>query len=133
MGINSGDVIVDEDDVYGNSVNIASRLEGLAEPGGIYVTEAVRDQLLGHPGLCLQGLGERRVKNIDRPIRIYRVIGQQREDLKISFGPRALAKLFARRAFHFGRRATIVSRAITKVSERRDKSVVKSSVTASAM
>src|SRR5205807_281155 len=90
IGINSGDVIVDEDDVYGNSVNIASRLEGLAEPGGIYVTETVREQLLGHPDICLQGLGERRVKNIDRPIRIYRVIGQQREDFRNSSLPRAL-------------------------------------------
>jgi adenylate cyclase len=108
IGINSGDVIVDEHDVYGNSVNIASRLEGLAEPGGIYVTEAVREQLLGHPGLCLQGLGERRVKNIDRPIRVYRVIGEQAEDIRNSSGPRALARLFARRAFHFGHRATMM-------------------------
>src|SRR6202023_848941 len=73
IGINSGDVIVDEHDVYGNSVNIASRLEGLAEPGGIYVTETVREQLLGHPDLCLQGLGERPGQQIDRPIRIHRV------------------------------------------------------------
>ena len=109
IGINSGDVIVDEHDVYGNSVNIASRLEGLAEPGGIYVTEAVRDQLLGHPGLCLQGLGERRVKNIDRPIRVYRVIGEQEEDIRNSSGPRVLARLFARRVFHFGHRATVMS------------------------
>ena len=51
IGINSGDVIVQENDVYGNSVNIAARLEGLAEPGGISVTAAVREQLRGHPGL----------------------------------------------------------------------------------
>jgi TolB-like protein/Tfp pilus assembly protein PilF len=108
IGINSGDVIVDEHDVYGNSVNIASRIEGLAEPGGIYVTEAVRDQLLGQPGLRLQSLGERRVKNIDRPIRVYRVIGEQ-EDIRNSSGSGVLARLFARRAFHFGHRATIMS------------------------
>ena len=109
IGINSGDVIIDEHDVYGNSVNIASRLEGLAEPGGIYVTEAVREQLLGHPGLCLQSLGERRVKNIDRPIRVYRVISEQEEDIRNSFGSGVLTRLFARRAFHFGHRTTIMS------------------------
>src|SRR3984893_15412753 len=115
IGINSGDVIVDEHDVYGNSVNIASRLEGLAEPGGIYVTETVREQLLGHPDLCLQGLGERRVKNIDRPIRIHRVTGKQGVDIRNSSGPRVLARLFARRAFYFGRRATIMSVGVVPV------------------
>jgi adenylate cyclase len=109
IGINSGDVIVDEYDVYGNSVNIASRLEGLAEPGGIYVTEAVRDQLLGHPGLCLQHLGERRVKNIDRPIRVYRVVGEQEKDISNFSGSRVLARLFGPRAFDFANRATILS------------------------
>jgi adenylate cyclase len=107
IGINSGDVIVDEHDVYGNSVNIASRLEGLAKPGGIYVTETVREQLLGHPGLCLQDLGERRVKNINRPIRVYRVIGEQSDAIRRSSG-RVLPQVFARSRLHFGRRATIV-------------------------
>ncbi len=73
IGINTGDVIVDERDIYGNSVNIAARLEGLAEPGQIYVTRGVRDQLLGYPNLRFDDRGERRVKNIDRPIRVYRV------------------------------------------------------------
>jgi adenylate cyclase len=109
IGINSGDVIVDEHDVYGNSVNIASRLEGLAEPGGIYITEAVREQLLGHPGLCLQALGERRVKNIDRPIRVYRVISEQDKDIS-NFSCCGLpTRLFGRRAFRFAHRATVMS------------------------
>jgi adenylate cyclase len=73
IGINTGDVIVDERDIYGNSINIAARLEGLAEPGQIYVTRGVRDQLSGHPDLRFEAKGERRVKNIDRPIRVYRV------------------------------------------------------------
>ena len=73
IGINTGDVIVDERDIYGNSINIAARLEGLAEPGQIYVTRGVRDQLLGHPNLSFEDKGERRVKNIDRPIRVFRV------------------------------------------------------------
>jgi adenylate cyclase len=73
IGINTGDVIVDQRDIYGNSVNIAARLEGLAEPGGIYVTRGVRDQLLGYPNFRFEDKGERRVKNIDQPIRVYRI------------------------------------------------------------
>jgi TolB-like protein/Tfp pilus assembly protein PilF len=115
IGINSGDVIVDEHDIYGNSVNIASRLEGLAEPGGIYVTAAVRDQLLGHPGLCLQDLGERRVKNIDRPVQVYRVIGEQEGNIGNSFVRRVLARTLTRRAFYFGHRAIIMSVGVVAV------------------
>jgi TolB-like protein/Tfp pilus assembly protein PilF len=73
IGINTGDVIVDDRDIYGNSVNIAARLEGLAEPGEIYVTRGVRDQLEAHPSLSFEDRGERTVKNIPRPIRVYRV------------------------------------------------------------
>jgi adenylate cyclase len=73
IGINIGDVIVDDHDIYGNSVNIAARLEGVAEPGEVYVTQGVRDQLQGQPNLVLEDRGERRVKNIARPIRVYRV------------------------------------------------------------
>ena len=71
IGINTGDVIVDDRDIYGNSVNIAARLEGLAEPGDVYITRAVHDQLEGHPGLSFEDKGERRVKNIRNPIRVY--------------------------------------------------------------
>ena len=73
IGINTGDVIVGEHDIHGNSINIAARLEGLAEPGQIYVTRAVRDQLRGYPDLGFEDMGERRVKNIDHPIRVFRV------------------------------------------------------------
>jgi len=73
IGINTGDVIVDERDIYGNSVNIAARLEGLAKPGAVYVTRGVRDQLQGNPSLAFDDGGERRVKNIKEPIRVYRV------------------------------------------------------------
>jgi class 3 adenylate cyclase len=73
IGINTGDVIADDRDIYGNSVNIAARLEGLAEPGEVYVTRTVRDQLEGHPGLSFEDRGERRVKNIKTPVRVYRV------------------------------------------------------------
>lgn len=85
IGINIGDVIVEDHDIYGNSVNIASRLEGLAEPGEVYVTRGVRDQLQGQPTLRFEDRGERRVKNIQRPIRVYRVRQiQQQQRLGLS-------------------------------------------------
>src|SRR5262249_55001836 len=71
IGIHAGDVIVGDRDIYGNSVNIAARLEGLAEPGDVYITRGVRDQLEGYPGLSFEDKGERRVKNIKTPIRVY--------------------------------------------------------------
>ena len=73
IGVNTGDVIVDGHDIYGNSINIAAHLEGLAEPGGVYVTRSVREQLQGLPSLVFEDRGERRVKNIKTPIRVYRV------------------------------------------------------------
>src|SRR5262249_16179968 len=114
--INSGDVIVDEHDVYCNSVNIASRLEGLAEPGCINVTETVREQLLGHPELCLQELGERRVKNIDRPIQAYPGIGELEEGIRTSARSGVLARRFARRALRCGQRATMMSLGLVAVT-----------------
>jgi class 3 adenylate cyclase len=98
IGINSGDVIVHENDVYGNSVNIAARLEGLAEPGGISVTAAVREQLLGHPGLYFEDTGDRWVKNIDRPIRVYRVTSGPADESGTWFnGPRIFGRRFTGR------------------------------------
>jgi adenylate cyclase len=100
IGINTGDVIVDDRDIYGHSVNIAARLEGLAEPGEIYVTRTVRDQLQGHPSLLFEDMGERRVKNIKRAIRVYRVRciqAQQRRALArevIAAGRRLFGFLF---------------------------------------
>ena len=68
IGVNAGDVIVDARDIYGNSVNIAARLETLAEPGELFVTNTVRDNLLGHPDLAFEDRGRHRLKNIDPPI-----------------------------------------------------------------
>src|SRR6516165_4811267 len=73
IGINAGDVIIDDRDLYGHNVNIAARLEGVAEPGEIYVTRGVRDQLQGYPDLSFEDRGFRRLKNIDQPIRVFRV------------------------------------------------------------
>jgi TolB-like protein/class 3 adenylate cyclase len=73
VGINMGDVIVDGDDIYGDGVNIAARLENLAEVGGICVSSTVRDHVLDRLGFAFDDLGEQSVKNIPRPVRVYRV------------------------------------------------------------
>lgn len=73
IGINLGDVIIDDDDLKGEGVNVAARLEALAPPGGVCVSESVLAQVRDHLGLDFLDLGEHRVKNIARPIRVYRV------------------------------------------------------------
>ena len=74
IGINIGDVIVDGDDIYGDGVNVAARLEGLAEPGGICISRNVRDQIRDKLEVNLEDLGEVEVKNIARPVRAFRVV-----------------------------------------------------------
>jgi adenylate cyclase len=73
VGINLGDVIVEEHDIFGDGVNVAARLEALAEPGGICVSRVVRDQVRDRLDFAFEDLGEQRVKNIARSVRIYRV------------------------------------------------------------
>ncbi len=74
IGINLGDVIVDRDEIYGDGVNIAARLEGLAEPGGICISDVVRQSVEGKLNLTFEDLGEQSVKNIENPVRAYRVL-----------------------------------------------------------
>jgi len=74
IGINLGDIINDGDDIFGDGVNIAARLEALAEPGGICVSRVVRDQVRDRLAIAFEDRGEQRVKNIARPVRIYRVL-----------------------------------------------------------
>ncbi len=71
IGVNLGEVIVDRDDIYGEGVNIAARLEGLAEPGGVCVSEAVRNAVGGKLPLDYEFMGEQEVKNIKEPVRAY--------------------------------------------------------------
>ncbi len=73
IGINLGDVIAEEDDIFGDGVNVAARLQELAEPGGICVAGAVRDQAGHHLDIGFEDLGEQSVKNIIRPIRVFRL------------------------------------------------------------
>jgi adenylate cyclase len=75
VGINLGDVIVEEQDIFGDGVNVAARLEALAEPGGICVSRVVRDQVRDKLDYTFEDLGEQQVKNIARPVRVYRVRG----------------------------------------------------------
>jgi adenylate cyclase len=74
IGINLGDVIVDGDDIFGDGVNVAARLESIAEPGGICISAAVRDQIGDRLEVGYQDLGEQQVKNINRPIRAFKVL-----------------------------------------------------------
>ncbi|NIW04265.1 MAG: tetratricopeptide repeat protein [Gammaproteobacteria bacterium] len=74
IGINLGEVIVDRDDIYGDGVNVAARLESLAEPGGICVSESVYAAVGNKLALGYQFMGEQPVKNIDKPVRAYRVL-----------------------------------------------------------
>ncbi len=73
IGINLGDVIVEEGDIHGDGVNVAARLEALAEPGGICVSRVVRDQVRDKLDLLLEDLGEQSLKNIARPVRVFRI------------------------------------------------------------
>src|SRR5215472_17807179 len=74
IGINVGDIIVDEDnDVFGDGVNVAARLEALAEPGGICVSRFVRDQLRGKGDLRFEDQGKHQLKNINHPVHLYRI------------------------------------------------------------
>jgi len=74
FGVNVGDIIVDGDDIHGDGVNVAARLEGLAEAGGICLSLAARDQIRDKLHIELEDLGNLEVKNIARPVRVFRVI-----------------------------------------------------------
>ena len=74
VGINIGDVIVEPHDIFGDGVNIAARLESIAEPGGICISSSAYDQVRGKVGVEFADLGEQNLKNIDRPVRAYAVV-----------------------------------------------------------
>ena len=75
IGINLGDIILEPDgDIYGDGVNVAARLEGIADPGSVWISGTAYDHLQGKLDCGFEDLGERAVKNIERPVRVYRVI-----------------------------------------------------------
>jgi len=86
IGINVGDVIVENADIFGDGVNVAARLEALAEPGGIYVSQAVRDQVGDRLSVDFEDLGEHSVKNISRSIRVFRVLLGKEESTAAEVG-----------------------------------------------
>ncbi|MGY4572013.1 adenylate/guanylate cyclase domain-containing protein [Bradyrhizobium sp. USDA 3256] len=71
IGVNLGDILIEEDDILGDGVNVAARLESIAEPGGICISASVYDQIRGRVAVEFADLGEQRLKNINRPVRIY--------------------------------------------------------------
>ncbi|RWM20191.1 MAG: adenylate/guanylate cyclase domain-containing protein [Mesorhizobium sp.] len=73
IGINLGDIIFDDEDIFGDGVNIASRIEQLADVGGICVTAAVATQIADRLEITMEDLGEKTLKNISRPVRLYRI------------------------------------------------------------
>jgi len=73
MGINAGDIIIDGIDIWGDGVNVAARLEALAEPGGICVSSRVQEDVHGSVEVAFEDIGEQQLKNIARPVRVYRV------------------------------------------------------------
>jgi len=73
IGVHQGDIVVEDDDIFGDGVNVAARLEGLAEPGGICVSARVQEDVAGRLDLTFDDIGEQNLKNIARPVRVYRV------------------------------------------------------------
>ena len=74
IGINVGDIVVEHEDIFGDGVNVAARLEGLAEPGGICVSARVQEDSAGRLDLAFEDIGEQALKNISRPVRVFRVV-----------------------------------------------------------
>ena len=74
IGVNLGDVVIDGTDLYGDGVNVAARLQGLAKPGEIYVSATVRDQVKSKPAFALEDLGLKYLKSMEEPVHVYRVL-----------------------------------------------------------
>lgn len=87
IGVNLGDIIVEGTDIYGDGVNVAARLEGLASPDGICVSGTVFDHVKGKVALDFADLGEQRVKNINQPVHVYRIAVDREADTSEAAGP----------------------------------------------
>src|ERR1700726_4479858 len=74
IGINLGDILIEGHDILGDGINVAARLEGIAEPGGICISSSTYDQVRGKVGIEFADLGEQNLKNIDRPVRAYALV-----------------------------------------------------------
>jgi TolB-like protein/Tfp pilus assembly protein PilF len=112
IGLTLGDVVVRDGDIFGDAVNVAARLQSLAEPGSVYASAAVVDQLRGHTGFAWKDVGEKTLKNIARPVRAYRLatVGMtaavpagaaqpRRRSLRLIIGAAAISALIAGLAY----------------------------------
>src|SRR5260370_9929440 len=84
VGINIGDVVYDDTRIYGDGINVAARLEGIAEPGGICISSKVYEEISGRIDLACHDMGEQQLKNIARPVRAYQV---RRDSISPTAGP----------------------------------------------
>ena len=75
IGIHVGDIIIEDNDIFGDGVNVAARLEGIAEPGGISISRAVHDQVRDRINVCFDDKGEIALKNIARPVQVFAISG----------------------------------------------------------
>jgi TolB-like protein/class 3 adenylate cyclase/tetratricopeptide (TPR) repeat protein len=89
IGVNLGDVIAEQDDIFGDGVNVAARLEALAEPGGIRISRMVRDQIRDKLPYTFEDMGQQSVKNIARPVRVYALCPEAVADLPATSVPSA--------------------------------------------
>ena len=103
VGINVGDIIIDGDDIFGDGVNVAARLQTLAEPGGICVSRGVRDQVLDKLSFAFEDLGAQEVKNITRPVEVFR-IRDATVDVPPGRAPPAIVPASSRSRLALGRR-----------------------------
>jgi len=115
IGINMGDVVVEDGDIFGDGVNVAARLEGLADPGGICVSARVQEDAAGKLDLAFDDLGEQQLENIARAVRVYRVVTSARPAMRqASSGPAATRQAVDRgaaiRQYEQGPRAGILRR-----------------------
>jgi adenylate cyclase len=92
IGINVGDVIVDADDIYGDGVNVAARIQALADPGGIYVSRSAADQVRDKVPIKIETRGEQSVKNIARPIEVFCILPEDHVPIAITVAAVAVAK-----------------------------------------
>ena len=87
MGVNLGEIFWDDEDIYGDDVNIAARLEGIADPGSILISRAVFDNVKRSARLTFENLGDQSLKNIPEPVRAYRVVGELEDHNHVSGDP----------------------------------------------
>ena len=84
IGINVGDIIVDGDDIYGDGVNVAARIQALADPGGIYISRGAAEQVRDKVPIKIETRGEQTVKNIARPIEVFCIVAEERDAVAVA-------------------------------------------------